>query len=276
VIPQFSRALATAVSGPFLSASKQRLRVRNAYRAVARGTRRLWYLVVENPLRFRTLMIVKLLPRDKWYSAALSFSRFEAFVERLIRKKDRRGTAYRLRSWIKDLTTFGAFPIPLRVIGMDIIKASRQNGRGLLLCSSHIPLHEMFLLALVNAGFSVDIIVAGAQNLLDTGRFQILGAIGSMPAVPAGSTALLHLRTKLRSGGLAISLLDSEIGGPLSGNLLRLAGKVSATVVFWSVSLTPDFIIEIRVESPPYPECDTEEAIRQNLAFAEDQRAPYI
>jgi hypothetical protein len=91
--------------------------------------------------------------------------------------------------------------------------------------------------------------------------------------VAAGPHALLKVRTTLRNGGIVICMLDRVIEGPLHGNVLHLAGKLNAIVLFWSVRLAADGVIEVGIETPPHPLCDTEEAVQRNLAAAERYRA---
>jgi hypothetical protein len=71
-------------------------------------------------------------------------------------------------------------------------------------------------------------------------------------------------------------LLDRELDGPVFGNVLRLAAKLGSSLVFSSVKLGADGVIEVGFQAAPYPACDTEAALRANLAVVESFRSSYL
>jgi hypothetical protein len=223
----------------------------------------------------QTLIITTFVPQHRWYRAGLFMSRLEGFRARILRKPypGKRGEPHRLHRWITALTPFGDFEVPLRVAGMSALDSAKSAAKSVLLCSTHVPLYDLILPALAQSGFPPDLVVAAPTGLRYDGRFPIPGANGGAAAVAAGPHALLSVRTTLRNGGIVICMLDRVIEGPLHGNVLRLAGKLNAIALFWSVRLAADGVIEVGIETPPHPLCETDEAVEQNLAAAERYRA---
>jgi hypothetical protein len=155
--------------------------------------------LVTSPGHLRMVMVATLLPRSMWYSAALGASRAETFAEPLIRYgKSKKGKTARLHVWIRELTRLGEFPIPIRLVGLELVIAAKAARRGILLCSTHFPLFDLLAPALVRAGYTPNLVVATAHNLNDGAGFRIPGASGTLAGVVAGPSALLRVRTKLR------------------------------------------------------------------------------
>jgi hypothetical protein len=230
---------------------------------------------VDSVRRLRATALSKLVPRHKWYAAALALSRIEARIEPLVRyRAGARGRAARLHSWIKDLTKIGPFPLPVRGEGVACVAEAAAMGRGIMFCSTHIPLYDMLLQVLLEAGYTPGLTVSDDESLVG-GRYQILATAGSVEAVIAGPRAFLRVRAVMRSGGLVMCLLDQNLEGVLYDNALRLAGKISAPVLYWSAQLAADGVIDVKIEKYPALVCDTEEGIRANMAFAEGRRAAW-
>jgi hypothetical protein len=94
----------------------------------------------------------------------------------------------------------------------------------------------------------------------------IWGLRERLPALRTQPNVLLRARTVLRSGGSVALLLDADRGAPLSPNILRLAGRLGARVVFWWTELECDGTIHVTFAQPPDPSCRTEAGIAANLA----------
>jgi len=226
-------------------------------------------------LLLRYGLLAKFLPPSRWYWAALRISRFEAFVGNLFRPGDPGWChAWMLHYWVDALRMFGPFPIPIRTVGMELVKSNRANGRGVLLCSAHAPLFELILTALSNSELAPDLVVSAPYSITD-GRYRIPGTGGSVTQVPTGANSLLRIRSTLRSGGLVACMLDETVENPLSGNVLRLSAKVSATILFWTVSLHQDGVVDVAIEGKRDFLFDTEAAIQATLDSAEIYRAPF-
>jgi hypothetical protein len=201
-------------------------------------------------------------------------SRVEARIEPLLGfKPSARGTAARLQSWIKDLTKIGPFPIPLRSEGIALVAEATAGGSGVMFCSTHVPLNDMLLRVLADAGYTC-VTVSHPDSVTD-GRYPIPGASDSVDAVIAGPKAFLGIRRVLRAGDSVFHLLDENVDGPLHDNAFRFIGKTSVPTLFWSVELSNDGTIDLRIETFPEPSCKSDESIEANVAFAEAHRSKW-
>ncbi len=224
--------------------------------------------------RFRARALATLVSRRHWYRAALLVSRLEALIEpALALKTSARGTAARLQSWIKDLSRLGAFPVPLRDRGLALVAEATANGSGVLFCSTHVPLNDMLLRVLASAGYPC--LTVSHPDSLTGGRYPIPASQESVEAVVAGPTAFLGVRRVLRRGDSVFHLLDENVNAPLHDNAFRFVAKTRMPVLFWSVELAADGAIEVRIEKYPAPLCESEDAIRANVAFVESYRAAW-
>jgi hypothetical protein len=77
----------------------------------------------------------------------------------------------------------------------------------------------------------------------------------------------MKIQTILEEGGAVGCLADAELGGPVSSNVLRIAGKAGARVVFQWAERQQDGVIDIYFVNPPRPFNESEEDIEVNLEF---------
>jgi lauroyl/myristoyl acyltransferase len=174
--------------------------------------------------------------------------------------------ALMLDNWMRALTFSGAYPIPLQ---MDQIEALKQTtpGRGILYCWTHLPLMEVPLRALYDLGQPADLIVADPGRIVDGNEFIIPGIRARNRAIPAERHALMRVRTALKEGKSVACLADSEMFGPSSSQILRVAGMSGAFVVFTWAERQSDGTLKVIFMPAPNPLNKTDEEIRQNLEF---------
>ncbi len=118
-------------------------------------------------------------------------------------------------------------------------------------------------------------IVADRGRIVDGDRFMVTGTEFRLMAIPAERYALGRAKRSLQEGMSVVCLADAYMGGRLYAYVLQLAGRVGARVVFLGPRDDRMDVIEVTFMNAPRPFCDTEEAVRENLAFlrAAQQRA---
>lgn len=171
-----------------------------------------------------------------------------------------------LDNWIRALTCSGAYPIPLRPGQIEVLR-EMASGRGVLYCWTHLPLMEIPLRALSVLGQPVDLIVADPGRIINENEFVIPGLQARGRAIPADRNAFTRVRTALKEGKSVACLADSEMFGPSSSQILRVAGLASAFVVFTWAERHPDGTLEVTFMPAPNPLCKSDEEIQQNLEF---------
>jgi hypothetical protein len=144
-----------------------------------------------------------------------------------------------------------------------------------LYCWIHEPLVEFLLLPFLELGNPEPMIVADRGRIVDGDRFMVTGTKLRLMAIPADRYALGRAKRSLQEGMSVVCLADAYIGGRLYAYVLQLAGRVGARVVFSWATRRPDGVIEVTFMNAPRPYCETDEAVRENLAFlrAAQQRA---
>jgi predicted esterase len=71
----------------------------------------------------------------------------------------------------------------------------------------------------------------------------------------------------LREGKSVVCTADREIFGPITGEILRVAGKARARVVFTWAERERSGAIKVFFREAPRPYCESQEAIEENLEF---------
>jgi lauroyl/myristoyl acyltransferase len=174
--------------------------------------------------------------------------------------------ALMLDNWLRALTFSGAYPIPWRLVLADVLNEKKQ-GRGILYCWTHLPLVEIPLRALYDLGHPVDLIVAHPGKIVEGNGFVVPGLQTRIRAIPVDKRILTRVRTALKEGKSVACLADSEMEGPSSPQILRVAGMSGAFVIFTWAERQPDGTLEVTFTPAPYPLCRSDEEIHKNLEF---------
>ena len=217
----------------------------------------------------------ELVPHPHRVQAALNYSLLAAAVERMVRAPSRRtGIVGRIEPWIEDLFVEGLTRIPTRLLHSELLLAARSQGKGVLVCHTHTPLYWMPPTALVQAGLPPSLIVT-AEHSAPRGTYVPPGTTLAIPAAWSGPNSLLGVRSELRKGGLIYTLLDEDIGLPLKGNVLRVAARLSAVVLFCTIRPRPNRF-EVALVEPPFPLQRGEDDVLANLADMERRRQQWL
>ncbi len=216
-----------------------------------------------------------LFPPSMWYRTALLISGILALAlwlrGGLGLKPHRFEQAILLNRLLAFLTRAGRpFPVPWRMgaEAREAMDAAASSGRGVVLCSGHLPLIKIGVRALMESGHTPTAAIAAEPG--PDGQIPIWGLAERLPTFKVQPDVLLRTRTLLRRGGSVLLLVDT-IAGDYSPNIFRLARATGASVVFFTTELEGDGCVEVRVFQAPYPGCGNQAEIAGNLGALDRQ-----
>ncbi|MFP5041970.1 hypothetical protein [Parasediminibacterium sp. JCM 36343] len=215
-------------------------------------------------------VIATLLPRRYWYKSAYKSAFLLAGLSRKVILKKAKINYYaaqRLNAFLGLFTAKGKeFYIPTRIKGAEYLNSQKE---GLVICTVHLPLVKVGFAAILKEGYEIHGAIAHKQ--IKDRLMQFWGCTQTAPTILADNTALLKTRAILKRKGTVIVMIDALLGMAFSPNMLRLAGKMEVKVLFLIAKLSPDGVIDAEFLQPPYPICDTEDKIKENLDFLRKQ-----
>ena len=217
-------------------------------------------------LRKQARFVTWIVPNRYWYRMALAMCQLQGAINGALGGNRVLTEAVMVDNWLSELTAIGPFPVPYILNRIDAVEADDPR-IGTLHCWIHEPLVEFLMRPLLEQGYSEPIVVADRGRIVDGNRIMVPGTGKRLMAIPAEKSAIRQARRLLLNGTSVICLADENLGGPLQPVVLRLAGRVGARVVFqWAVR-RPDGVIEVTFRNAPHPFCETDDAVRENLAF---------
>jgi hypothetical protein len=218
------------------------------------------------PLHRQARIVALFVPNRHWYRTAVYISQLHARVTGAMGGNRPLTEAIVLDSWLRELTFSGAYPIPWRAMRVDGIEKGDPK-RGVLYCWTHLPLFSIPMYAWIEMGYETPLVVADPGNICGENEFIVPGKTKRARAIPASRNVLMRIRTVLQEGGAVACLADAELGGPVSSNVLRIAGQTGARVVFQWAERQPDGMMNISIINAPRPLNESEEDIEVNLEF---------
>lgn len=226
-------------------------------------------------LERRARLLAVVVPPKHWFRAAMLMSRWHAFASSTFGGSKRGLTeAYMREHWLIELSRLGAFPVPLRISGAELLAPSPSDRGGVLMCGTHVPLLRAVLRAAIQTGHPPDLVLAKPNTMMKgSAALQPTGLAYGVPAAPPGAEGLLKIRTVLRKNGLVACTLDGDPGAPSHPDVLVLAGWLGARIVHFTPMLAPDDVIEISFHNRVHPFCDSYEAIQANLREIQEEEA---
>ena len=224
------------------------------------------------PLDRQATILAWIVPPKYRYPAALRVCRLRGLLRGFTGGNARLTEAFLLDLWLRKLTTFGAFPIPTRLIEAKVLGCIRA-GEPVLFCSTHLPLYDIPLRVIIELGYD-PWIVADRGNIIQNAGMIVPGLEQTAKTIPANLWSLTRLRTVLRSGGVAAYLADAEVGSPLSRAPMSVAASTGARIVFYRATRLPDGVIEVSFLEPPFanPRDDLEIAANLDALRRENNR----
>ena len=215
--------------------------------------------------KFFVWVVVVTIPSKYWYAISYYVSHFFGLISRqalLGKLSVRYQRAYRLNRLLSLFTRSGkAYHVPIKIAGLEHLH-STQNG--LAICSIHLPLIKVGIRAILDSGFEIDAMIAGMTG--SDGKMAFWGTTQRVKTIPsAEANVLIKSRNILKENGSISLMIDTNLGNPLSPNMLRFCGKVGAKVVFLLAELADDRSVLVHLVSPPYPYCENDFQVNENL-----------
>jgi hypothetical protein len=215
------------------------------------------------PLTRQAAVVRHALPRSLWFKAAVTIARAQG---RLIARMGGNGpftTAVMLDFWLRELSFGGAFPIPYRVTGAEVVRAPGPK----LYTWTHLPLTEIPLRVGLELGGEPPAVVADQGNIVGDRQLLVLGSAQRVEAIPADDQLLLRVRSRLAAGKPVVFLADQFLGGPLSDVPLRLAARLKVPLVFQWAELAPDGVIDVTFQYAPRNVAEESDGLLEDLEF---------
>lgn len=225
-------------------------------------------------LERRARIIAKTLPPRRWYRAAVVLTHLQWAICRLLfwRPDILLRNSIVLDRLLLELMQFGTFPISWRAVGAEHLPCGGSNDTGVIYCTSHLPLFALQARVLYELDATPSLVIALAGAIDAEGTYPMPGVKDRVPALPPGGRTIARVMRQLQNGKVVGSLMDEYPGGPLKPQLLRMAGKVDAKVVYLFSELDDQNCIRLTAALPPFPGCKTEEEVQANLAAYEKER----
>ncbi|SOD99813.1 hypothetical protein [Spirosoma fluviale] len=196
-------------------------------------------------------VITTLLPAKRWSQAAFTMSGLLAYYYRLFKGHKVYkynytvgiSRAHKLNHLLALMTRLGKpFPITICAQGSELFLKPRP--KGLILCSTHIPLSKVAIRHLMEHGFTPTVVLATNPDVIDS--IAIWGRTETIPAIRTGPFVLQKAKSVLQQGGSIVVLVDRELGGPYSPNVFRLAEKINADIIFFDAILQRQGVVNVR------------------------------
>jgi hypothetical protein len=223
------------------------------------------------PLSRQARMAAAVLPSGVQFRCALAMSRLQGYVMGSLGSNPVLTEAMMRDHWVRELSFWGGFPIPWRLHGRDVL--DHYNGLGpILYYTLHAPLCEMPLRVVMELGYPVPIPLADPGRLVEQDKLLVPGMETRIPSLSVTDSPLLRVRTLLRRGQGVVCLADRCFAGAFYTNPMRLTARLGVPVIFSWAELGPDGVVDVTFQPVPYPLCETEKAIAQNLSFLEEIR----
>ncbi len=217
-------------------------------------------------------LISVLLPKSRWYSAALSISLFLArgtgWVKPAGNNVSDASLAPRILHRFLDILSMRSryFPIPVVVEGEDYLRDYAAQSGGFVICSAHIPFVKL-IFPLVRQVIGDQRPARVSARDPEGGNEVAAWTDGNWEAIRTDHAVLLHTRSLLRQNGCLMLAVDKERGEFISSNIFRFVGKMHSRILMFFTQLRPDGKILLRIMLPPGPGCRSEDEIRANLDF---------
>lgn len=216
------------------------------------------------PLSRQARLAAAILPASMRFRFAIAASRWQGRLTRVMGGNGALTEALMRDHWLRELTLRGPFPVPWRLRGREVLDRYATKG-AVLYYSTHLPLGEIPLRAVIELGYPTPLPVADPGRIIGDEEYVVTGMTQRIHAIPASPYVLARVRRFLTEGTSVVFLADSEFAGPLSANPLRLARRLNVPVVFSWAELAHDGVVDVTICAAPHPYCKTEQEIANNL-----------
>ena len=152
------------------------------------------------------------------------------------------------------------FHIPYQFNSTDI-----KSEKGVMYCSSHIPLLEVAIRAIIENNFPIDTAIAKYPTKKQV--LSILGMKKGLPAIKSDGNVLLKTKTLLSKNARVLLLIDNLDNDTYSPNGMKICKLTGSTIVFFFAKLNKNGTIHTWLEKAPFPYCGTDLEIQENISY---------
>ena len=152
------------------------------------------------------------------------------------------------------------FHIPYEFNSTDI-----KSEKGVMYCSSHIPLIKVAIRAMIENNFPIDAIIAKYPT--KNQMVSIWGMEKGVPALTSDNNVLLKVKSLLLKNA-RIALMIDDVGKSFySPNSMKICQLTGSKVLFCFAKLNKNGTIHTWLENPPFPYCKTDLEIQENISY---------
>ena len=128
-----------------------------------------------------------------------------------------------------------------------------------------MPLIKVGIKAMVENNYVLDSIIALKPT--KNGKVAILGMSDGVKSLKADNKVLIKVRTLLSNKANIALMLDNSDTNEYSGNSMRVCKLNGSLAVFLFANLKNDGTISTWLEMGPFPYCNTDAEIEENIAY---------
>lgn len=226
------------------------------------GSRAVLLLKSFAPVSLQARVVAALLPAALWYRVAIAMSRWQGRMIRLLRRDGVPAEILVRESWLKELSRYGAFPIPWRLHGREVLDQYSIPGPVVYL-GMHIAMADIAVRVLTELKYPDWRPIIGVGN-----SYCIVGLNRTIPAITASPYVLVQMRRAILEGySIACHVDPDHLSGVFSAKPMHVAGRLGVPVVLMWSEIARDGVIDVMFRLAPHPFCENEQAIEQNLQF---------
>ena len=210
-----------------------------------------------------------------WFNAALIVTKLTSHFSRMfIDSASIPVNIARLRNIdavLSMLTRTGIeFPIKSILIANEIpIKGLTKT----VLCTAHFPLSRITVRKMIESGINISGALDGDPFV---GKYLgIWGSHAEIPIIKESPHTLLEIKTILNNGGNVVLMIDKDFT-KISPNVLILARKIYAQILFFITDLEKDNTVCGELLTPPFIKPKSDEEIDENISFFNNYIREYL
>ena len=226
------------------------------------------FLENDNPESIKTKVvkvicgfIVLMLPAEKWYQASFNIY----LLMRHLKYFNQSSPLFQVKrvnvlNQILSLLTRTGIPFH---IAYEFNSNNIKNENGFLICTTHLPLMKVGIRALIENNYRIDALIA--QNPTKDMKIAIWGMKEKIAALKVDSNVLLKTKSFLLKNDSILVMIDIPNTNIYSPNSMKICGLTGSMAIFIFAKLNKNGIIQIWLESPPFPFCKTDSEIQENI-----------
>ena len=217
-----------------------------------------------NILKKICFLIILFFKPEQWYYVAFKIYQFTGFLKIFSVDETYHFNIKRIRildQLLSFLTrTNVAFYIPYNFYSPEI-----KNENGLLYCTTHLPLTKVFIKAMIENHYKLDAAISWSVSSDKT--IAILGMKESHAAIKADANVLLKTKSLLLTKGALFLMINDHENKNYSSNSMKICQLTKSKIAFCFTKLNSNGMISTWMEPAPYPYCNTDTEIENNIDY---------